>query len=184
MDEQQSKKTDQELVVLTLYNKENFLFIIQRYEDKLLRYIKRISNVGHEEAEDILQEVFLKVYQNLNGFDSNLKFSSWIYRITHNEVISQFRKKKAQPEKKDFEPEMYENIASDLNIEHQIDQKILKEAVEKALAKMEPKYAEILILKYLEEKSYEEISDILQKPMGTVATLLNRAKKHMQKHFL
>ncbi|PIZ73055.1 hypothetical protein COY06_05820, partial [Candidatus Peregrinibacteria bacterium CG_4_10_14_0_2_um_filter_41_8] len=65
---------------------------MQRYEGRLLAYINRLINVSNGEAEDILQEVFIKTYQNLNGFDLNLKFSTWVYRITYNQVISFFRK--------------------------------------------------------------------------------------------
>src|SRR3989339_1384271 len=92
-----SQKTDEELVSLSLQNQDNYLFLIRRYQDKLLRYIQRISNVSLEDAEDILQEVFIKVYYKLNDFDPDLKFSSWIYRITHNQVISHYRKTQARP---------------------------------------------------------------------------------------
>ena len=90
-------KTDEELVKLALQKQEHFVYLINRYQHKLLRYIKRISNFSVEETEDILQEVFIKVYRNLEGFDQSLKFSSWIYRIAHNQTISHFRKSRAGP---------------------------------------------------------------------------------------
>ncbi|MCD4704918.1 sigma-70 family RNA polymerase sigma factor [bacterium] len=178
------KKTDIELVQLTLKNEKYFLCLMKKYETKLLNYTKRISNFNHEDAEDILQDVFIKVYQNLNNFDPNLKFSSWIYRITHNEVISKFRKNKARPEKSNLNIEIQNNIlnniTTDLNIEKKIDNELLKKQIFNILSLMDVKYREILILKFLEHKDYNEISDILKKPKGTVATLINRAKKQFK----
>ena len=63
------KMTDGELVKLTLKNQEYFRYIIERYDDKLLRYILRISSMSREDAEDVLQDVFISVYKNLNGFE-------------------------------------------------------------------------------------------------------------------
>ena len=172
-------KTDEELVALTLDSQGNFLHIINRYEEKLKRYIRRITNVNEDDVEDILQEVFIKVYKNLNSFDKDLKFSSWIYRITHNHVISEARKRQARVEVIPGEDNdnILKNIRSDIEIEEEIDYNYLKENIDIILEKIDTKYREVLILKYLEEKDYKEISDILKKPMGTVATLLNRAKK-------
>lgn len=172
-------KTDVKLVALTLKNQENFKEIINRYEQKLFAYIRRISSFSPEEAEDVLQEVFIKVYQNLNDFDQSLKFSSWIYRIAHNQTISNYRKIKARPQGYDMEEKdnFLNSIASDLDIEKNIDNKMLRKNIDQVLARIDIKYREVLILKFLEEKDYKEISDILKKPMGTVATLINRAKK-------
>jgi RNA polymerase sigma-70 factor, ECF subfamily len=92
-----SEKKDEELVLISISDQDAFSELIRRYEAKLFNYIKRISSLSKEDAEDILQEVFIKVYKNLNGFDVDLKFSSWIYRITHNEVITNFRKFSRKP---------------------------------------------------------------------------------------
>jgi len=178
-------KTDEELVALSLTKQDYFLYLIKRYEQKLLYYIKRITNISHEDAEDILQETFIKVYLNLNGFDQSLKFSSWIYRIAHNEVIDNFRKNKSGRENTNLngDDNFIKNLSSDLNLNKELDLKILKTAVHNVLNAMNIKYREVLILKFLEEKDYKEISDILAKPMGTVATLINRAKKQFREEF-
>ncbi|MCD4760747.1 RNA polymerase sigma factor, partial [bacterium] len=148
---------------------------------KLLRYIRRISGLNIEDAEDVLQDVFIKVYQNLNSFDTSLKFSSWIYRITHNQVISNFRKKQARPQEISGDNELIlNNIVSDLDMGRDIDLGYARENIDKILNSLDIKYREVLVLKFLEEKEYKEISDILKKPMGTVATLLNRAKKQFR----
>jgi RNA polymerase sigma-70 factor (ECF subfamily) len=180
-----SNKTDEELVQYTLENREVFAYLINRYESKLYNYIRRITNVSPEEAEDILQEVFIKAFKNLNDFDPGLKFSSWIYRIAHNQVISNFRKRRARAE--NYSIELSENLirtlANGLDVEKEMDHKILKERTLDILKKMNKKYREVLILRFLEEKSYIEISDILMKPQGTVATLLNKAKKEFLKQY-
>jgi RNA polymerase sigma-70 factor (ECF subfamily) len=171
-------KTDNELVALTLENQDYFAYIISRYEGKLLRYIMRISNFSYEEAEDALQDIYLKVYRNLNDFDQSLKFSSWIYRITHNQVISNFRKKSSRPEgmRLEMDENQFNNLSSDLNIGENIDYQIDKTFLEKAMLELDEKYREVLVLYFFEERNYAEISDILKKSMGTVATLLSRAK--------
>lgn len=178
-DEQCQNKTDEELVNLTLENQGYFLYLIKRYEKKLLNYIIRISGVAKEEAEDILQEAFIKIYQNLNDFDSGLKFSSWAYRIIHNQTISTHRKNKVRPQNIFLNPEndFLKSLASDLDLTKEVDLEFLKKNINKILENLNAKYREILILKFLEQKSYKEMSDILKKPMGTIATLINRAKK-------
>lgn len=176
-------KTDEELVELTLQNEENFLYIMKRYENKLLRYILRISNVDNDEAQDVLQDVFIKVYKNLNNFDKDLKFSSWIYRITHNQVISNYRKNQSRPQGVALELDngIIEGLVSDLDTAQEIDTEYLRKNIFQILDKINVKYREVLVLKFLEEKDYKEISDIIKKPIGTVGTLLNRGKKEFKK---
>lgn len=171
--------TDQELVARTLEDPEQFGELIERYEEKLRRYVLRISNVSYDDAQDTLQEVFLKVYKNLHNFDQTLSFSSWIYRITHNQVISQYRKRKARPNEvsSDFTEDMLQRLVSDLSPHKDIESLELTEQIREALAELDIKYREVLVLRFFEELSYEEMSDILRKPVGTVGTLLNRAKK-------
>lgn len=175
--------SDVELVKLTLADQENFLYLVNRYKDKLLHYIRRLTNTGLEEAEDTLQEVFIKVYLNLNDFDTDLKFSSWIYRITHNQVISRHRKIKARPEgySIDIEDHAARSLAADVDIMATTDLMILKKQIALVLDKLAPKYQEVLVLKFLEEKNYQEISDIIKKPAGTVASTLNKAKHEFKK---
>ncbi len=180
-----SQKTDQDIVKLTLENQDNFLHIVNRYEKKLLRFILRISNTSLEEAQDLLQEIFIKIYQNINSYNSNLKFSSWVYQIARNHVISHYRKNKNKIFllSSEANEEALNNLASEFDINKKIDRQILKNNITEALNNMENKYREVIILKYFEEKSYQEISDIMKKPAGTIATYLNRGKKKFKKIF-
>ncbi len=177
-----SEKTDESLAFQSIENHDAFGELIGRYEKKLYRYVRRITDGSHEECEDILQEVFLKAFRYINNFDPSLSFSSWIYRIAHNETISHFRKRKVRPQTiKEEDGDLYlKNLEADMDIAAEIDQKQLGETVRKTLQKLGSKYEDVLVLRYLEEKSYEEISDILKIPVKTVGTRLNRAKKKMR----
>jgi len=176
------EKTDEELVTLTLQNNKYYLYLMERYEKKLLRYVMRISSLRKEDAEDVLQETFIKTYKNINDFDVSLKFSSWIYRIAHNETINFLRKNRVLKNaiNNAFNEGEVEELISEINQEEEFESKILKDRVQDVLNKMNEKYKMVLVLKFIEEKDYKEISDILQKPMGTVATLINRAKKQFR----
>ena len=85
---------DNDIVEMVIKDPNSYKYIIERYEKKLLGYIRRILFVSKEDAEDILQDVFIKAYKNINSYDSKYSFSSWIYRIAHNESVSFLRKKK------------------------------------------------------------------------------------------
>ena len=178
-------KTDQQLVALTLKNQDYYLCLMKRYEGRLLNYILKISNINKEDAEDILQEVFLKAYQNLNDFDLNFKFSNWIYSIAHNTTISTFRKKNIRPQSVSWDNEELINILeSTYNVEKDTIRQLAYEQILDIINRLPLKYKEVLILKFIENKDYKEISDILHKPMGTIATLINRAKKSLKQELL
>ena len=148
-----------------------------RYELKLLRYIKRISFSTREESEDILQEAFIKIWRNLHDFDQSLKLSSWIYRIVHNETISFWRKKTSFGKNQEVDlPEELFSVEEEAFFEINEEQGNV-EKINEILQKLPLKYREVLVLKFLEMMSYEEISDVLKIPEGTVATRINRAKK-------
>jgi len=112
-----------------------------------------------------------------------LKFSSWAYAIARNQVISHHRKLQARAEGHTvaLEDESVKQIAADFDIKNNIDLQCLRENVFKILDNLDDKYREVLVLKFLEEKSYQEISDIIKKPIGTVGSMMNKAKTEFQK---
>ena len=181
--EQCMGKTDEELVALTLQDREQYACLISRYEAPLERYIRRISGLSNDDIADVLQNTFINAYRNLNDFDTSLKFSSWIYRIAHNEAISHHRRRQARPQtvSVDDSDDTFASLASEVDVPHDVDRRMLAQRVRDVLAMMDPKYRDVLVLQYLEDKDYREISDILQKPMGTVATLISRAKQQFKK---
>jgi len=182
------EKPDEELAILALDNQEFFYYLMKRYEKRLLSYILHISNFSLGDAEDVLQEVFIKTYKNLRAFDKSLKFSSWIYRIAHNETISEYRKKKASASTISLDDKDTEIIMKSLKSSHDIKEdlhkKNIKEKVREVIYALPTKYREVLMLRYIEDKDYQEISDILKKSMGTVSTLVSRAHKHFKKEAL
>ena len=179
------KKGDNEdivLVQMTLENPAIYTDLVKKYENKIINYVVRISGVRREEAEDIAQEIFLKAYQNLNAFDQKRKFSSWLFSIAHNETISYWRKHKKEMGMPDLEDdEIAYLLKDDFDIKEKLDEKTLKEEVRHGINKLDFKYREVLQLRYLNEYSYEEISDIIKKPVNTVGTLINRAKRQLKK---
>jgi RNA polymerase sigma-70 factor (ECF subfamily) len=172
--------TDEELVAEVLVNKDKFRDLVERYQHKLMRYIFRIG--GAEAGEDLLQEVFINAYQNLSGFDRSLSFSAWIYRITHNLVISHYRKQKIRPEGNahyDSENILAKAYADD-DVVTQTEIKLDADRLHLALDKLKPIYRDVLVLRYFEQFEYKEISDVLRVPMGSVAVYLYRAKKQLK----
>ena len=178
-----SSLTDEEVVAKTLKEKAVFEHIVIRYEDKLSRYIRRLGIHDEEDRADVLQNIFIKVYKNLYGFDAELSFSSWIYRIAHNEAISWYRKSNVRPEGHlvNTNEEILALLASSEDTaEKKFDTQINSEEVNRALLKIDQKYRDALILRFFEHKEYEEISDILKIPPGTVGTLIHRGKKELK----
>ena len=171
--------SDEELVQKSLKNIEFFAYLFERYEKKLLAYIIRSSSFSYAEAEEVLQESFIKAWKNLNSFDDDLKFSSWIYRIVHNTTISEWRKTQSKGKEgmHQVSEEVFQKIPDELDIEKKFSQKIDSTKIHSIISAMPEKYREILVLRFFEELSYSEISDILKKPSGTVSALVNRAKK-------
>ncbi len=175
-------QTDAELVLTALKDPQAIGAIIERYEEKLRRYIYRLGVRDRDEQADVLQDIFIKVYRNLNSYDHQLPFSSWIYRIAHNEAISWYRKRSVRPEGNlvlegddvlALLPTALEapDVAFDRTIEAR--------AVAEALKKLDERYREVLILRFFEHKEYDEISDILEIPIGSVGTLIHRGKKQL-----
>jgi len=177
------KKNDAELVKLSKSDPDVFGFIVTRYQEKLFRFVKRISYFKNEDIEDILQDVFIKVYKNLNDYDGTLKFSSWIYRITRNQTIDQIRKNARNYQVLSLDENDLGLLLKSASCPVKDFEK--NESLEKAklaIKDLPDKYREVLILRFLEEKDYEEIMDILKKPKGTIATLIRRGREKLNYH--
>jgi RNA polymerase sigma-70 factor, ECF subfamily len=175
--------TDEEIIRRTLIDKEAFAPLIERYEAKLARYLERLGVGVPEDREDVLQNAFIKAYKNLNSFDPSLTFSSWMYRIVHNEAMSFFRAKHARPqvilsgEDEILITELQDETSDTSQL---AELRITREELTKAFASISPQYREVITLRFFEDRSYTEMSDILQVPVGTVSTLLYRAKRALR----
>ena len=177
------ERTDEEIARETLTDREAFGVLIVRYEAKLARYLERLGVGTREDREDILQNAFIKAYRNLNSFDSTLAFSSWMYRITHNEAMSFFRARRARPQV--ILDEASEILITELRDETadtsaSAELRLSREELARAFAVLPPRYRDVLALRYFEDRSYVEMSDILQVPVGTVSTLVYRAKRSLR----
>jgi len=171
-----SKLSDGEVVEITrTKDKEVYAEVVRRYQEKLMRYAKYLVN-DDARAADVVQDAFIKAFVNLNSFDTKRQFSSWIYRIVHNEAINLINKyKKEQPLLEDI------NFDSGINIEEEYSKKEIIKMVKDCLEEIPLLYREPLGLYFLEEKTYVEISDILRIPTNTVGTRISRAKLVMRK---
>jgi len=175
--------TDEETVRQSLLDKEAFALLVGRYEAKLARYLERLGVGLLEDREDILQNAFIKAYKNLNSFDPTLSFSSWMYRIAHNEAMSFFRAKHARPQVTlNEESEILLTELQDANADASLaaETRLSREGLAKAFGTLPEAYRDVLALRFFENRSYAEMSDILKVPIGTVSTLIYRAKKTLR----
>lgn len=174
--------TDADIVRETLLDKEYFAVLMGRYEEKLRRYVRRIGVRNAEDQDDLLQDIFIKTYKNLNAYDQDLPFSSWVYRIAHNEAVSLFRRRSVRPEgsQVDDGDEIVQTIAAKDDLMREVIERHDGHLLMQALEKIDDKYRDVIVLRYFEGKEYEEIADILTMPIGSVATRIHRAKGHLR----
>lgn len=159
-------------------DKEKFGILMERYEQKLLRYGKKFL-LEKDNIEDVIQEVFIKTYQSIQSYDANQPFSPWIYRIAHNTFINYVKKRQRGPLYLfDFDTLIAHPVAEP---DRTSEEKEMKVVVEKGLTQLSPAYREIMVLYYLEGLGYKEIAEILQIPIGTVGIRLKRAKEALKK---
>ena len=175
--------SDEQIIeVVRIENKGLYSEIIKRYQNRLSHYLRKFV-YNPDELEDVLQVVFIKTYKNLFSFNTNKKFSSWIYKIAHNEAINHI-KKNSTNHQISLDKVEYQIIDKSVNLDDDFDKILLKKQIENSLNLLKLKYQEPLILFYLEQKSYEEISDILRIPKNTVGTLISRGRKILKKNLI
>lgn len=177
------QKNDQAIVELVLVDKNVFAVLVRRYQDRMGAYVRRLTGLTQEGIEDLVQNIFIKAYVNINSFDPEYKFSTWIYRIAHNECIDHWRKNKKSRTNLslDDDYELFAKLASEENLSEGVAAKIQAEEIRELMDKLPPKYQEILVLRYLEDRSYEDIARVVEKPISTVGTQIKRAKDAFHK---
>lgn len=154
--------------------------LMMRYEQKLLRYVIYLIH-DPATAADVVQDTFIKAYQNLNGFNDKYKFSSWIYRIAHNESMNAIKKDKHINHDHDIDTDESAETSYESSIVHDIDRAILKTDMQACLDQLEIKYREVLMLQYYEHMKYSDIADILHMTQSTVGVHAARAKVKLRK---
>jgi RNA polymerase sigma-70 factor, ECF subfamily len=160
--------------------------IVEMYKDKVFQISYRMLGNRHE-AEDIVQEAFIRAYVNIQRYNLELKFSTWLYRITTNLCIDRIRKKKPDyyldAEVKGTEGlTMYSQVPSKTTLpEDDVESLELQDTIQKEIMKLPEKYRSVIVLKYIEELSLKEISEILEMPLGTVKTRIHRGREALRK---
>ncbi|MGI8618991.1 MAG: sigma-70 family RNA polymerase sigma factor [Gemmatimonadaceae bacterium] len=157
--------------------------LVVRYQTRLLNFIYR--TVGdRERAEDLVQEVFIRVYRHLHRFDRSKKFSTWVYTIASNLAKNELRNRSRNPlvlfqtVKKNWQDEdrPLEFEDSSTRPDDMYRKRHLRQVVEESVAKLPEHHRDVFILRELEGKSYEEIAEITSCNLGTVKSRLNRAR--------
>ncbi|KAA0542934.1 RNA polymerase sigma factor SigW [Bacillus sp. BGMRC 2118] len=163
-----------------------FSEIVELYKDKVYILCYRMLGNSHE-AEDIAQEAFIRAYINIDSYNIDKKFSTWLYRIATNLSIDRIRKKKPDfyldAEVKGTEGlTMYSQVASDTPLpEEEVESLELQQSVQEEILKLPEKYRAVIVLKYIEELSLKEISDILGLPISTIKTRIHRGREALRK---
>lgn len=159
---------------------ESFGVLMERYEPKLMRYARKFL-IEAQDAEDQVQNVFLKAYTNIHSFDVTRQFSSWLYRVAHNQFINYIAKRQRQPISF-FSPDtVFPHLFAKETADSGVREEEIRNSLDTCLDKLDAKYREILILYFYEELSYAEIADVLHIPTSTVGVRLNRAKAAIKK---
>ena len=156
---------------------EAFGVLMERYEKKLGRYARRF--LSEDRVEDLVQDVLVRAYEHINGFDVTKRFSPWMYRIAHNCFVNELRKKKG-----DFvlglDLDSWLPDSSMSTPEDDAVDKELQMALDSCIREVQPKQREVLILSYYEGLSYSEISDVLHIPVAAVGMRISRGKKALK----
>ncbi len=176
--------TDEELIA-RFQDGDTYAFdlLVKRYKEPLLNFVFRF--LGEKtEAEDIVQETFLRLFKNKHYYKEVAKFSTWIYTIAGNLAKTELRKRKRR---KLFSISHYMQTEKDYDIpdetsspERDTNSVITDKIIQKAIDKLSPKFKQVIILRDIQQFSYEEIADIVDIPLGTVKSRVNRARLKLQ----
>ncbi|MDK2896456.1 MAG: polymerase sigma-70 factor, subfamily [Candidatus Atribacteria bacterium] len=180
---------DREIINQVLQgNSQLFTLLVEKYQKSIFNYVFRLVR-QRQEAEDLAQETFVKAFFALPQYDNSYQFSTWIFRIALNLCRDYFRKKKLpflslhEPIGDDENGELEDMIEQQafLDPDGEILNQELRTKLEKAIDQLPLKFKEVVILRHLENLSYEEIAQVTGLPIGTVKTYLHRARKALRK---
>jgi RNA polymerase sigma-70 factor (ECF subfamily) len=165
-------------------DREAFEQIVARYKDQLLNFAYRFLG-SRQEAEDVVQDTFLRVYRNRKAYRRVARFSTWIYTIAGNLAKTELRKRKRRKlfsiSDLGFEEKDYEISDLTYNPEDDVEGTLKEEIIQKEIERLPPKFREVIILRDVQGLSYEEIALILRIPIGTVKSRVTRARLRLQR---
>lgn len=178
---------ENQLVKLALKGDQSaFAEIVGLYQERIYHMSYRMLS-NKQEAEDVVQETFLRVHHHLERFDENMKFSTWIYRIATNLCIDRLRKRKPiyslDAESSDYEGlDGYAMIPSDDRTpESELLLSETQRIIHEAIDTLPPKYKSVMILRYIQEMSLQEVGDVLGMPVTTIKTRVHRGREFLRK---
>ncbi|MEX0944714.1 MAG: sigma-70 family RNA polymerase sigma factor [Balneolaceae bacterium] len=185
-DASESSLEDDHFVLKAIRGEQGaFKKLMDKYQKPLYYHVLKMVK-DHEQVEDIVQESFMKAFSNLSTYNTNYAFSTWLYRITTNHTIDYLRKKKLKTRSID-EPvkakdgEMQFQVVGNSETDRKIIRKERKQILTDAILNLPDKYREVIEMRHLEELSYQEISDQLDLPLGTVKAHIFRAREMLYK---
>jgi RNA polymerase sigma-70 factor (ECF subfamily) len=180
------ERDDAELVRRILAGEgDQFEALVARYQNRLFRFVCRFTNDA-EDARDVTQEVFLKVYGALDSFDPRYRFSTWLFRVAGNAAIDHLRRRRARTISLDLPPaDDGESRAIDPKDQgpdplEQLSRRRLRRAIDEAIEKLPDDYRELISLRHYGELPYEEIAELKRLPLGTVKNKLFRARQALR----
>jgi RNA polymerase sigma-70 factor, ECF subfamily len=184
--------SDQEVVALAREGREAaYRELVRRYERPVFSLIYRMVRDGAL-AEDLAQDTFVKVLNALGSYRSEYKFSSWIFKIANNVAIDQLRRRELDTLSLDGAPDartQQEVEATALQATDrsesplaELEARELGSVIERAIAKLRPEYRSCILLRHVEGRSYEEIAEALDLPLGTVKTYIHRARHELREY--
>ena len=179
-------REDAELVKLVLAgDTELYAVLVNRYRTRVSRYVERFM-YDVENARDVTQDVFIKVYGALDSFDPRFKFSTWLFRIAGNAAIDHLRRRRVRTLPLEYPPgENGEARAVDPpetrpNPHEELTRRRLREALSVAIDRLPDDYRELISLRHYGEMPYEEIAELKGMPLGTVKNKLFRARQALR----
>jgi len=185
-DKKLSDQTDEELILEFQQNNtvKAYEILVQRYKNPLINYIYRFLG-DYETCADIVQETMIKVYRNKDSYKSIARFSTWIYTIAGNLARTEYQRRKRRNL---FSISSYGDDDETFDIPDEsarpdviTDSGIKNEIIQKALLKVSDSYREMVILRDIQEMSYEEIAEVTGITVGTVKSRINRGRSQLQK---
>lgn len=180
--------TDGELITKAISGREDgFEELVRRYQRPIIGYVYRMLN-DYDASLDVTQEVFIKVYNSLERYSSDYKFSTWLYRIAHNAAIDYMRRNSVVKQSIELENEdgSYQlQIESPRpNPEQEREQTEWRNEIDSVVKCLPPTYKELILLRHTQDLSYDEIAVITGLPLGTVKNRLFRAREMMRDMFI
>lgn len=162
-------------------DRDRFTDLVARYEKRVINYVYRITH-RYEDAHDLAQEIFVKVFLALDRYDPKYQFSTWLFRIAQNSAIDALRKKSisevplARPADDEGNGKEREFADEGISPYRALKNKQLSVAIERAVENLPTDYRELIQLRHYAELSYEEIASMKKLPLGTVKNKLFRAR--------